>query len=157
MAKETNEQPSSLVERLDPLIGEWNVKISAMSFRANPSETVIGQVKFDWLANQAFVMKKSEFSDDDFPSGTELIGFDDTIETYNVLYSDSRGVLRLYEMTLHEGVWKVWRTAPGFYQRFTGLFSHSNEVIKAQWESSPDGVHWEHDFDLLYTKVMQDG
>lgn len=153
MTKETKEQSSPLAERLNLLVGEWDVKISAMSFRANDAETVTGRVSFEWLANQAFVMEQSEFSDDDFPFSTQIIGFDDTNETYSVLYSDSRGVWRIYEMRLQEGVWNVWRTAPDFSQLFTGLFSDSDKVITAQWESSQDGLHWQHDFDLLYTKA----
>lgn len=142
-----------LPDRLKIFIGKWNVEISGMSFRADKAETVTGLITFKWLENESFLIEHSEFSDSEFPSGIEVIGFDDTNENYSVLYSDSRGVLRIYEMTLNEGVWKLWRTAPGFSQRFTGKFSNNNKIITAKWESSQDGINWEHDFDLIYTKV----
>lgn len=156
MAKETKKQSqktSTLAERLKIFIGEWNIEISAMSFRANKFETVAGLITFKWLKEHAFIIQHSEFSDSEFPSGTEVIGLDDTNENYSVLYSDSRGVLRIYQMMLDEGLWKLLRIAPNFSQRFTGLFSNNNNIITAHWESSEDGLSWEHDFDLIYTKV----
>lgn len=144
---------SPLLEPFKIFIGEWKVEISAMSFRANQFDTVIGLISFKWLENQPFIIEHSEFSDSEFPSGTQVIGLDDINKNYCVLYSDSRGVLRIYEMSLNEGLWKIWRTAPDFSQRFTGAFSDNNNTITARWENSQDGLNWEHDFDLTYTKV----
>ncbi len=56
-------------------------------------------------------------------------------------------------MSMHDGVWKIWRDAPGFSQRFTGPFSDDGNVVTAQWEKSFDGANWEHDFDLTYKKI----
>jgi len=52
-----------------------------------------------------------------------------------------------------EGVWKLWRNSPGFSQRFEGHFSADRNTITARWEKSFDGSTWEHDFDLMYSKV----
>jgi hypothetical protein len=87
-----------------------------------------------------------------FPLAT-IIGLDDSTERFTMLYADARGVFRVYQMTLSDGVWKVWREAPGFHQRFTGTFSDDGATITAYWEGSRDGSNWEHDFDLTYTKV----
>jgi hypothetical protein len=81
-----------------------------------------------------------------------VIGGDESTETYCALYFDSRGVSRIYQMSLNDGVWKMWREAPGFRQRFTGTFSDDGGTIRGYWERSADGSHWEHDFDLTYTK-----
>ena len=56
-------------------------------------------------------------------------------------------------MSLRDGVWKLWRDAPGFSQRFEGRFSDDGKTISGRWEKSADGVQWEHDFDLTYTRV----
>jgi len=61
----------------------------------------------------------------------------------------------VYEMSFNDGVWKVWREAPGFSQRFTGVLS--GDVITGPWEFSEDGSTWRHDFDLTYTKVRPEG
>jgi len=69
-----------------------------------------------------------------------------------MLYGDARGVFRVYQTSLVDGVWKVWREAPGFLQRFTGTFSDDNTPITARWEKSDDDSKWEYDFDLTDTK-----
>ena len=68
-------------------------------------------------------------------------------------YADARGVFRVYQMSLSERVWKMWRHAPGFFQRFTGTFSDDGKTITGRWKKSSDGSNWEPDFDLTYTKV----
>jgi len=56
-------------------------------------------------------------------------------------------------MSLSDGVWEIWRDAPGFCQRFTGTFSDDGRAIAGYWDRSRDGSSWERDFDLTYTKV----
>jgi hypothetical protein len=56
-------------------------------------------------------------------------------------------------MSLRDGVWKLWRDAPGFSQRFTGTFNADGNTITGSIESSRDGAHWEHDFDLTYSRA----
>jgi hypothetical protein len=82
-----------------------------------------------------------------------IIGPDDAAGTYCVLHYDSRGVSRIYQMSLDDSTWKLWRNFPGFSQRFTGEFSEDGKIIQARWEKSTDGSNWEHDFNLTYTKV----
>ena len=87
------------------------------------------------------------------PNSISVIGRDDSAKAYSLLYFDSRGVSRIYEMSLEDGAWKMWREAPGFSQRFSGSFSENGTTIRGTWEKSNDGSSWEHDFDLTYTKV----
>ena len=87
------------------------------------------------------------------PSAVEIIGCDETAESFTLLYFDSRGVSRVCEMMLKDGLWKIWRTSPGFSQRFTGTFSPDGNTITSSWERLTEGVNWEHDFDLTYTKI----
>ena len=54
-------------------------------------------------------------------------------------YFDSRGVARVYKMSVEEGVWKLWRDEPDFSpldfsQRFTGTFSADGTTIAGRWE-----------------------
>ncbi len=57
-------------------------------------------------------------------------------------------------MSLDQGVWRPWREAPAFWQRFTGVFSAAGNTIEGAWEMSPDGAEWKHDFRLTYTKIV---
>jgi hypothetical protein len=135
---------------LEMLIGEWTAEIR---MPADPSNVIHGRATFEWLEGGAFLLQHSEVSHTDFPRGVMTIGRDEKDENYCMLYFDSRGVSRICQMSLSGGVWKLWRDAPGFSQRFTGTFSTDGKTISGQWEKSGDGQTWEHDFALTYRKV----
>ena len=152
MAEEnTNMQtpkPNAALRRLEVLVGEWEI---AVSVGGNPLGR--GRTTFAWLEGGAFLGQHSGAEQAEFPIATTIIGPDDTNTTWCMLYFDSRGVSRVYQMSLSDGVWKLWREAPGFSQRFTGTLSADDKVITGRWEKSFDGSNWEHDFDLTYTKL----
>ena len=85
-----------------------------------------------------------------------LIHRDEAVPTYTVLYYDARHVSRVYEMSFQEQVWKMWRQAPGFWQRYEGRVSRDGQTITGRWQKSSDGRIWEHDFDVTYTKVNEE-
>ncbi len=141
------------LERLGVLAGEWNVEFSSMSFHPDPSAVVRGHASFEWLEGGAFMIEYSEAFDSEAPRGTVIIGPDDAAGMYCMLHFDSRGVSRIYQMSLSGDTWKIWRDFPGFSQRFTGIFGEDDKTIHARWEKSSDGSKWEHDFDLTYTRA----
>lgn len=153
--QQTSFKPNPALEQLAPFIGEWNVEITSMSFREDPSAVERGRSTFAWLEGGAFLAQHSEIAASDFPRSTAVIGADDEAGTYRMLYYDSRGVARIYRMTYSGGIWTLWRDFPGFSQRFHGTFGESGRVITAYWERSSDGSNWEHDFALTYTKVRE--
>ena len=64
----------------------------------------------------------------------------------------------MYAMSFADGVWKLSRTAADFSpldfsQRFTGTVGDDGRAIQCRWEICHDGSTWEHDFDLVYTRV----
>ena len=69
-----------------------------------------------------------------------------------MLYADERGVARIYQMRMDEGVWRMWRDSPGFSQRMTGTFSADGNTIVWRGELSRDGSNWEQDLDVIYTR-----
>ncbi len=63
-------------------------------------------------------------------------------------------------MSLENNYWKSWRDTSDFSQldfcqRFVGEINESGDKIQSSWETSHDGSHWEHDFRLIYRKVIQ--
>jgi hypothetical protein len=40
-----------------------------------------------------------------------------------------------------------------FHQPYGSELSDDGNSIDGAWESSPDGQHWQHDFDLLYRRL----
>lgn len=138
--------PGQALEGLRILLGEWTI--------GSPQFPEIrGSVTFELIEGGAFLVERSDPRHPPFPSSTSIIGRDDGNERYFVLYNDSRGVSRVYQMTLDGGAWKMWREAPGFSQRFTATFSDDGNSVRGSWEKSEDGSAWQHDFDLTYSKV----
>ena len=149
-------QPSklnSVLERLHVLVGEWDIEITAISSHPDPSAVVRGHTSFNWIQGGAFLLQHSEILNSDFPRPISIIGPDDAAETYCMLYFDSRGVSRIYQMSLSADTWKLWRDFPGFSQRFIATFSDDRNGMIARWEKSSDGLNWELDFRLTYTRV----
>ena len=157
-SKAQSPEPNPTLRRLDALVGEWAIQASV-------GEQPLGRARatFEWL-EEAFLIQQAdeESAPPDAPPEwienspmpvTTIIGLDDSSEMFTQLYADARGVYRVYQMSLDGGVWHLWRDAPGFSQRFKGVFSDDGQTITGFWESSSDGSTWEHDFDLTYTKV----
>ena len=139
---------------IEALAGEWAMELSNASFLPDPSTTVKGSVSFEWLEDGDFlVMRQGEKGDNNW--ATWLISRDEDSRNYVVLYIDNRRVSRVYEMSLEKDVWRIWRNTPEFSQRFVGKISKDKKTIKAYWEKSTDGVTWEHDFDIAYTKIKK--
>jgi len=134
------------LEHLDVLIGEWT-----SSSKTYPEGR--GLMKVAPTEDRKFLRIESRIEDERFPVSTQIIGGDDARDECTALYHDSRGVHRVYRTTVADGVWKVWREAPGFNQRFTGRIGDAGRTINGQWEFSEDGKSWKIDFDINYTKV----
>ena len=143
-------EPNPALERLDPLVGECTIEGTVPS---DPPLAVRGRATFEWLTGGSFLVQSWDVAHPDFPDGIAIIGSNASAEAFRQHYFDSRGVFRVYEMSLRDNVWKLWRDSPNFSQRFTGTFSDDGKTITGRWEKSSDGSNWEHDFDLTYMKV----
>src|SRR5689334_21059941 len=134
---QTNQQTAfksnPALDELAPLLGDWNIEIMSVAFHDDPSAVVHGHSSFAWLEGGAFLIQHWEISNSDFPRSTSVMGPDDAAATYRMLYYDSRGVSRIYRMTLSGGIWTLWRDFPGFSQRFHGTFSEAGRIITAYW------------------------
>lgn len=142
---------------LDALLGEWDVQASfaAGFFGPDSPATTIGggRTSFEWLAGQHFLIQRFTVEDPTMPAGIAIIGAGHDLATLTQHYYDSRGVARVYQMTLVDGRWRLWRDKPGFWQRFTGVLSDDGTRIDGAWQKSADGLEWMHDFDLTYSRI----
>jgi hypothetical protein len=139
---------NAALARLGAFIGAWDWEAAVGGQSIGRGPTV-----FAWHEGGAFLVERADAEQADFPSSTAIIGCDDSTEKYCMFQVDSRGISRIYQMSLRDGVWKLWRDAPGFSQRFEGTFGDDGMRITGRWEKSTDGAQWEHDFDLIYTKA----
>lgn len=154
-AKSPSPQQNPALASLEGLVGEWEMELSNASFLPRPSDTIKGLVSFEWVQDGAFLMMRMGDRPPGPPSARWLISRDESVPDYTVFYYDLRSVSRVYEMSFSEGVWKMWRNAPGFCQRYEGIVSKDGKTITARWEKSGDGAQWEHDFDVTYTRISQ--
>ncbi len=143
-------QPTSSLKQFDILVGEWNMVGTHPAF---PS-SVHGRSSFKWLMEGALMLWYFDWERGGPPSALSVIGHDDSVETCCMLYSDERGVARIYEMSLEGGVWKMWRDSLGFSQRVTGTVSSDGNIITCHGELSRDDSNWEQDLDVTYTRKL---
>ena len=140
--------------RLERLIGEWTMHVA---FPGAPP-VAGGRVVFEWMTGEQFLIERWEVPVPEAPDGLAIIGFNEGRGTFLQHYFDSRGIARVYAMSLEDGVWTLWRDAPDFStlefaQRYSGTFSDDGTTIVGRWEIAHDGSTWEHDFDLTYVRV----
>src|SRR5688572_16067106 len=152
MGKDSERQPPQPIRSLkqfDVLIGEWTMVGSHPQL---PSD-VHGHSSFEWLRDGALLTWHFDWdSGQGIPNAFNIIGHDDAVEPCSMLYSDERGVARIYQMSLADGVWKMWRDAPAFFQRVTGTFSNDGNTITCHGELSSNGSNWKQDLDVTYTR-----
>jgi hypothetical protein len=156
MNKKKTSSLNPALEPLEVLLGKWNAEIrwSPETHKKIGGPAVVrGATRFELIEDGQFVIQHMG-ADSGGPSEARwLFGRDETSGEYGVLYADARGVSRLYQMSLQGPVWRIWRNAPGFNQRFEGRIDVDAGIIKAHWEQSEDGQTWGHDFDVTYTRA----
>jgi hypothetical protein len=132
------------LEALEALVGEWVL--------GDPAAPV-GRTSFSWLEGRRFLVQRWSIDSPEAPDGIAIIGEDPAGGGLLQHYFDSRGVARVYGMSLEGGVWRLWRDGDDFSQRFAGTLSEDGSTISGAWEIAHDGSTWEHDLDLVYTRV----
>lgn len=146
------DQPTAqeVLKKLEPLLGEWALEASSPDGEPWPGE---GCARFEWHASRAHLVARTTLEVPGAPNTTSIIGCDAANGTYYQLYSDDRSVCRVYEMSIGDGEWRLWRKGEPFPQRFTGRFADDGNTIVGRWEKAENGEDYESDFDLIYRKV----
>src|SRR5687768_6617303 len=146
------DQPTAeeALRRLEPLVGEWTLEARRPDGPPWPGEA---RATIEWHDSGAHLVQRSTVEMPEAPDGVSIVGCDAANGTYFQLYSDERGVCRVYEMSIDEHEWKLWRTGEPFAQRFTGTFSDDGQTIVGQWEIAEDGTSFRVDFNLTYTRI----
>jgi len=137
------------MQDLAPLVGEWRTEVRMPGH----DEVVCGRTTFEWLDGGAYLIQRAEMDDPVFPRGVVVIG--PAVGGGRIVqhYFDSRGVARVYDISLEDGVLRLSRDDDDFAQRYEGRLSADGATIEGAWEICEDGSTWEHDFDLHYAKI----
>ena len=122
------------------------MELSQAAFLPN-GEVVRGTAAFEFIDDgRMLALRQGD-------AATWLIGRDDSAPHYTVLYSDERGVSRIYAMTLDHATWRIWRDNEEFSQRFEAVVSADRDLISGRWEKRTGRGVWEHDFAVTYRRV----
>ncbi|MDN7242824.1 hypothetical protein QWY14_13505 [Planococcus sp. N028] len=145
-----------MMKKLDFFIGHWDMEVTHPHIQPNP---ILGHSSIEWM-EEKYIIQRIQINKSEFPSSTTIYDWDAKMDQYVMHYFDSRGVTRLYQMTLGDGVWKWWRdkadfSSLKFFQRSTGKVDETGTVIESILEKSDDGINWEHDFKTVYRKVEE--
>lgn len=146
------------LRQLNWLVGTW---ATTATHPALPGVVVNGTVTIEWLEGERFLIHRVRFDHPDFPDSISIIGFTEHDRAdagaaadespLHMHYFDSRGVFRIYDVSIDGAVWRIWRDAPGFSQRFTGIRSDDGGTIDGLWEFRRD-VDWESDLKITYQR-----
>ncbi len=131
-------------------VGDWDMALSGASFLPDPEQVIRGNFGCSWIEGGAVLVMRQGGPTP--PLATWIIGRDESNPHYRALYSDDRGVSRIYAMSFIDNTWRLWRDHAGFSQRFEATVSDDRNSITGRWEKSSDGQEWEHDFDLSYRR-----
>ena len=136
------------MEALEALVGEWTTEVDHPAIDG----VVRGEMSIEPLEGGAYLIQRWTMEDPAFPRGVAVIGPDRSGERIAQHYFDSRGVARVYDISLENGVLRLSRDDEDFAQRYTGRFTDDGSAIEGVWErTEPDGT-WVHDFALTYRR-----
>jgi len=149
--------------QLNRLVGTWTTDAT---HPALPGVIVHGTADIAWLEGERFLIHRARTDHADFPDSISIIGIMDRDRADNpqntgsklapptlcMHHFDSRGVFRVYDVSVDDRVWLFWRNAPGFSQKFTGTFADHSDTIEGRSELSQDDVNWKDDLAITYRR-----
>jgi hypothetical protein len=151
------------LDQLGRLVGAWTTEAT---HPAVPGVVVRGTVEFEWLEGERFLIQRAGNDHPDFPDFIAILGVTnaDRVDPgasepaaadkpgMTMHYFDSRGVFRVYEVSIDDEALRIWRNAPGFSQRFTGAFADSGNTTAGTWQLCRDDVNWHDDLAITYRR-----
>lgn len=143
----------SRTQDLDPrdwqtLVGTWALDATHPML---PGDEIRGEMTFEWLDGRRLVIQRSHYEHPEIPDAIAIFGvIDDELSMH---YFDSRGVHRIFTVSLSAGTLRYARDAPGFSQRITLTVSDDRDTITGQAELSRDGANWQDDLAITYRRI----
>jgi hypothetical protein len=156
--------PDSRSGPLDRLVGTW---MTEATHPALPGVVVHGTADIAWLAGERFLLLRTRNDHPAVPDALAVIGdmgqdrvdtadgaipADAVVSRLHMHYFDSRGVFRVYAVSVDDTAWRWWRDVPGFSQRFTGVIAADGNTIDGHSQLCEDDVHWTDDLQITYRR-----
>jgi len=146
------------VAELAPLIGTWRMDAVFPDGRQGPPEDTRARTVFEYGPESQFVIQRWEVPHPAAPDGIAIIIADRERNALLQHYFDSRGVVRLYEMSFAAGIWTLERTKADFSpldfsQRWEAELTDAGGTIRGRWLDRAADGSWSEDFALTYTRI----
>jgi hypothetical protein len=135
------------------LIGDWDMALSGASFLPDPEHVIHGRFEVRPIEAGTLLAMRQRAESSGPPAASWVWGRDESQAGYTVLYTDGRGVSRVYQASLSDRRWEIWRHTPEFSQRFEATVSVDYDEIAGSWEKRSSNGAWEHDFDVAYSRL----
>lgn len=136
---------------------EWQILVGTWSIDAShpmlPGDQIRGEMTFEWLDGHRLLIQRSHCDHPEIPDAIAVFGvIDDQLSMH---YYDSRGVHRIFSLSLVDGTLRYARNAPApdLSQRVTLTISGDGNTITGQGEMSRDGTNWQGDMAITYRRV----
>jgi hypothetical protein len=146
------------IAELSPLIGTWRMDAVFPDGPQGPPEDTGARTVFEYGPGSQFVIQRWQVPHPAAPDGIAIIAADPARGGFLQHYFDSRGVVRLYEMSFADGTWTLQRTSPDFSpldfsQRWEAELSADGDAIQGRWLDRSEEGEWSHDFALTFTRL----
>ena len=135
------------IEPFEALIGTWTTEADHVAVAG----LIHGSTTFEWLEGGHFVVQRSRVEHELFPDGIAVIGPPEKGAGLVLESFDSRGVRRTYDTSFEDGVWRIWRDAAGFDQRF--LAEVAGDEFEGVFELAETPGEWRHDMRVTYRRA----
>src|SRR2546430_6114232 len=124
-------------------VGRWTAQATHPAF---PGTVISGSSEVEWLEGERFLIFRFHYDHADFPDAISIIGDTDGLHMH---YFDSRGVHRLFELTVADDGWAIamGRNSPArsfassdapFSQRMTYTFADADQRLSGKAQLSYD-------------------
>jgi hypothetical protein len=131
------DQPTAghALKEMEVLVGEWSRQATPAGGEPWPGEA---QSAFEWLEGGQLMLERSTVEMPEAPNGVCVYGCDAANRTYYQLYTDDRNGCRVYQMSIGNGEWKLWRDGDPFNQRFTATISEDGNRLEGRWSTTKE-------------------
>lgn len=129
------------------LTGEWTTEAT---HPAVPGTVVHGTASVEWLEGERFLIFRAREDHPDFPDLVSVIGETDGLRMHSF---DSRGIHRVYEMSVTEDGWEIARDAAEFSQRMWFTFADEGNTMIGKSKLSKDHETWNDDLQVTYRRA----
>lgn len=130
------------------LVGAWTLDATHPLL---PGEQIRGEMTFEWLDGRRLLIQRSHYEHPKIPDAVAIFGVIDGQPSMH--YFDSRGVHRIFTVSLIGGTLRYARNAPDLSQRFTLTVSDDLETIAGRGELSRDGTSWRDDLAVTCRRI----